>query len=117
MKKLLAGSASLVLLITAACNQPAKTEKTSTLKSLDYVITSKTSKNNLDSLTAALAKDSIDLKFSKVEFDSTGRLSKIAGTLNFIGKKMSGSFTSDSIVKKPFEIKLSDTSEYFGDKK
>src|SRR5580692_11300123 len=120
MKNLLAGSASLLLLVTSACNQPVKTETTFTLKSWDYVITAKTTKNNLDSLSAVLKNDSIDLKFSKMDFDSAGRLNKIAGSINFtgVGKNMSGSFSSDSIINKPFEIKLDNRpGEYFGNKK
>jgi hypothetical protein len=120
MKKSIVSLTAITLLGLAACNQPAKTERPFTPKSWDYTITGKTTKHSLDSLCSLLKADSIDLKFSKAEYDSTGMLTKIAGTINFtgVGKTMSGMFSSDSVKQKPFEIKLSNQpSEYFGDKK
>ncbi len=106
MKNLMASVSFFTLIIAAACNQPVKTETSATLKSWDFVITSNTTKQNLDSVSTAWAKDSIDLKFTRVVFDSLGKLSKITGTvyMTSMGKHVSGEFAEDSLSKKPQEI-------------
>ncbi len=115
MKKLSSGIAALSLLSMIACNDAPKTATTATAtttttpKNWDLVITSMTTKHQLDSVSAAWAKDSIDFKITKFENDSTGKLAKVAGDIKmtFVKAGMSGSFNSDSIKWKPFKIKMS----------
>jgi hypothetical protein len=106
--------------ILAACNQPAKTADKVATKTWDYVITSQTSRQTLDSLSSTWSKDSINLKFSKVEMDSLGKLSKIVGSVDITskGQLVSGTFSRDSLNQKAFEIKLDNRPGlYIGDKK
>jgi hypothetical protein len=104
MKKLLTGITLSAILITLACNQSSKF----TPRSWDYVITQQTTKHNLDSLVSAWKNDSIDLKFSNIQFDSLGKLFKVEGSVYLVsmGKDVSGTFSQDSLGKKPIEIKL-----------
>jgi len=126
MKKLMAFSiifAFSITLVLAQTPQPsngsvviqtANPSATTPHRIWNLVITTKTTKRHLDSVSAAWKKDSIDLKFTKLQYKK-GKLMILSGSVNFMSKdkQPSAMFTQDSIYLHPLQIKLNDKPGVF----
>jgi hypothetical protein len=108
MKKLLASIILFGISITIGWSQSAKPSTVCTKRSWVLVITPQTKKQYIDSVTTAWKADSINLKFSKLEYNDKGILVKIKGSVD-VGGSPSGSFQSDNLVS--YEIKIEDVPE------
>ncbi len=101
MKKLLTGTVLFLFAITTGWSQTAAHK-------WSLFITPDSKKHSLDSVVAAWKKDGIDLQFTKLEYNKTGKLIKIQGTVNYTskGNPVSGKFESENL--ESYEIKLTD---------
>jgi hypothetical protein len=109
MKKRMAGIIIFAISISWALCQTRESSTKGNHRTWNLVITPQTQKHSLDSVATAWRKDSIVLKFSKLEYSAEGRLMKIKGSVAIMGneKKPSGTFSSDSL--KTFNIHLDDS--------
>jgi hypothetical protein len=109
MKKLLASIILFGISITMAWSQSAKPSVVCTKRSWVLVITPQTKKQYIDSVATAWKADSINLKFSKLEYNDKGLLVKIKGSVDINGGLPSSTFGSDNLVS--YEIKVEDRPE------
>jgi PBP1b-binding outer membrane lipoprotein LpoB len=110
MKKRLISAIPFAVLSMLACNQPSAPAASEKPHNWVFGITPQTSIHAIDSVMMAWKKDSIALNFSKLEYDTLGKLTIVSGSVQFMakGNLPSGKFTQDSISKKSLEIKLDD---------
>lgn len=108
MKKISISLTGLALLSLAACNETPKTPAAVTPKTWEFKITNQTTKHILDSVVAAWKNDSINLSFSNIVTDSSGKIAIISGAvdLKLVGGHVSGSFKNDTLSKAPEHIIL-----------
>jgi len=110
MKKRMAFLIIFVFSISLGWAQKPKPSITKSYHTWNLTITPQTKKHYLDSVSAAWKKDSIDLKFSKLQYDDKGRLMIVSGSVNFMSKNkpLGGTFIQDSVFLRPIQIKLTD---------
>jgi hypothetical protein len=109
MKKLAVSTSILVLSSILIMSKPnrnfveSRGERTWVL-----IISPRSTQQHLDSVKTAWGKDSIDLEFSKLKYDDSGKLIKIKGTVtaNIRGGNASAKFSSENL--KSLEIKVND---------
>ncbi len=105
MNKLLTSITLALLLSIIACNESPKMTIPQGPKTWVFNITPQTSIHDIDSVTLAWKKDSIALKFTKLEFTDAGKLIKIKGAMNIMPKGTpGGTFTSDSLSSYKLEV-------------
>ena len=103
MKKLFATVVIISVSITAAWAQ--KPSNPCTKRSWVLNITPQTKKQYIDSVVTAWKNDSINLRFTVLEYNAKGLLEKIKGSVD-VGGSPSGTFGSDNLVS--YEIKIED---------
>ena len=89
MKKLLASIRFLAGSITAGWSQTAQHTKAKATKTWVLVITPQSTKHMLDSVLMAWDKQNVDLKFSTLKYDASGKLVEVKG---FVAIKANGTF-------------------------
>ena len=105
MKNGLFGISVLSTLFFIGCNQPQQPAAPAGPKTWVFNITPQTTIHDFDSVTMAWKKDSIALKFTKLEFTDAGKLLKIKGAMNIMPKGTpSGTFASDSLYSYKLEV-------------
>ena len=108
MKKILSAIFLFTVSIPFVWSQNSETLFSGGHKTWTLDITPQTKKHYLDSVSTVWKKDSIELKFTILKYDSKGTLVKVKGSVNYTikGSHVSGTFGPD--FKKPIEIKVDD---------
>lgn len=109
MKKLLSAITIFTLSITLGWSQSAPPAvKNAARNSWSFVITPQTTKHSLDSLKMAWAKESIDLNFTKLKYNTSGKLEQVKGSvaIKANGHYATATFNSESL--ESFTIKVDD---------
>jgi ABC-type glycerol-3-phosphate transport system substrate-binding protein len=107
MKKLMASLIFVVVSSTMVLAQTTKpTAKKSSLRHWVLNITPDSKKTYLDSVVAAWKKDNIDLKFSTLNYDASGKLIKFKGSVEIKVRddKASGTFDDEEFKSVRVEV-------------
>ena len=103
-----------MLSITLGLSQNTKLINPVNQRTWTVLITPKTTKQYLDSITTTWKKDSIILKFSTLEYNTKGKLIKVKGSVEITSKGQHASGTFGPINKlESLEIKLNDGPSVF----
>jgi hypothetical protein len=108
MKKLLTSILILAASITTGWSQASQHSAAKAKKTWVLVITPQSTKHTLDSVIMAWEKQNVDLQFSKLKYDASGKLVEIKG---FVSIKANGTFANATFGSKSlesFEIKVND---------
>jgi hypothetical protein len=105
MKKLLTG---IILIAASATSVMAQSAGTDNHRTWTLVITPATTKHTLDSVASAWRQESINLKFDKLNYSSSGKLTQVKGSVyvKMNAGPASGTFESDNL--RSIEIKIDD---------
>lgn len=109
MKKLAVSTSILILSSILIMSKPARSfVESKGGRNWVLIISPRTTQQHLDSIKTAWGKDSIILEFSKLNYDDSGKLIKIKGTVsaNMRGGNASAKFSSENL--KSLEIKVDD---------
>jgi len=104
MKKALAIIGISAVLTITSC-QPPQPASPAGPRTWVFNITPQTTIHDIDSVTMAWKKDTIELKITKLEYSDNGKLLKVKGSMKVMPKGTpSGTFSSDSLVNWKLEV-------------